>query len=74
MTIANTHQAKTHLSGLIDDALRGDEVVIARDGVPCVRLVPVPQTAEGRQGGEFRGRIHGDLTRPVGDDAAGDWG
>ncbi len=72
MTIANTHDAKTRLSGLIDQALRGDDVIIARDGVPCVRLVPVPADAA-RQGGEFCGRIRGDITGPVGDDA-GAWG
>ena len=43
--IANTHEAKTHLSGFIDRAIHGEEVIIARDGVPCVRLVPVPSAA-----------------------------
>ena len=74
MTIlANTHEAKTHLSGLIDRALKGDDVQIARDGVPCVRLVPVPPAAQARVGGEFHGRIHGDVLGPVGDDH-GAWG
>lgn len=73
-TIANTHQAKTHLSGLINQAIHGEDVVIARDGVPCVRLVPVPSSAQARAGGEFHGRIHGDVLGPVGDDSAGSWG
>lgn len=37
----NVHEAKTHLSRLLDEALAGDDIVIARAGVPCVRLVPV---------------------------------
>jgi prevent-host-death family protein len=37
----NMHQAKTRLSELVASAERGEEVVIARDGVPAVRLVPV---------------------------------
>ena len=37
----NVHAAKTNLSKLIDAALAGEEVVIARDSVPAVRLVPV---------------------------------
>ena len=72
-TLANTHEAKTHLSGLIDRALKGDDVQIARDGVPCVRLVPVPPPAQARAGGEFHGRIHGDIVGPIGDDQ-GAWG
>jgi prevent-host-death family protein len=73
-TIANTHEAKTHLSGLIDRALHGEEIVIARDGVPCVRLAPVPAAAQARAGGEFHGRIRGDVLGPVGDDSVGAWG
>lgn len=37
----NIAQAKAHLSELVQQALSGDEVVIARDGKPMVRLVPV---------------------------------
>ena len=40
MPTTNVHQAKTQLSKLIDAALKGEEVIIARDGVPAVRLVP----------------------------------
>ncbi len=35
------HEAKTQLSQLVDLALRGEDVVIARRGRPAVRLVPV---------------------------------
>lgn len=37
----NVHEAKTQLSKLIEAALKGEEVVIARDGKPAVRLVAV---------------------------------
>ena len=37
----NVHAAKTNLSKLIDAALSGEDVVIARDNKPAVRLVPV---------------------------------
>ena len=40
----NVHEAKTSLSKLLADAERGEEVVIARNGVPVVRLVPIRQT------------------------------
>lgn len=41
MTQATIHEAKTHLSKLIQKALAGEEVIIARAGKPVVRLVPV---------------------------------
>ena len=37
----NVHDAKTNLSKLIEAALAGEEVIIARDSKPVVRLVPV---------------------------------
>jgi prevent-host-death family protein len=37
MTV-NMHQAKTQLSKLVDEASKGNEVIIARDGHPVVRL------------------------------------
>ena len=44
MTIhVNIAEAKAKLSGLIAATLRGEEVVIARDGKPQVRLTPVPE-------------------------------
>ncbi|MEB3200215.1 MAG: type II toxin-antitoxin system prevent-host-death family antitoxin [Synechococcaceae cyanobacterium] len=36
------HDAKTHLSRYVDQALAGEEVVIARAGKPLVRLAPLP--------------------------------
>lgn len=39
------HAAKTHLSRLIEAALAGEEVVIARGSTPVVRLVPIPKPA-----------------------------
>lgn len=37
----NIHEAKTHLSRLIERALAGEEVTIAKAGKPVVRLIPV---------------------------------
>ena len=39
MAMVNVHQAKTHLSQLLQEVERGEEVVIARTGVPVARLV-----------------------------------
>jgi prevent-host-death family protein len=43
MVVANIHNAKTNLSKLIEQAEAGEEVVIARNGKPAVRLVPVTE-------------------------------
>jgi len=47
-TIVNMHQAKSSLSRLVERALAGEEVVIARNGEPLVRLVPAPKKPQTR--------------------------
>lgn len=54
----NIHSAKTQLSRLIESALAGEEVVIARDSQPVVRLVPIPQN------GFTLGLLQGELGTP----------
>lgn len=44
MRQCNLYEAKTHLSQLVQAALDGEEVLIARAGKPAVRLVPVHAT------------------------------
>ncbi|MBP8980675.1 MAG: type II toxin-antitoxin system Phd/YefM family antitoxin [Syntrophobacterales bacterium] len=54
MRTVNVHEAKTHLSRLLDAAVAGEEIVIAKGGKPFVRLTPVltadrvPGAAKGR--------------------------
>jgi antitoxin (DNA-binding transcriptional repressor) of toxin-antitoxin stability system len=55
----SVHDAKTHLSRLIAEALSGEEVVIARGKSPVVRLSPVTPPGR-RQFGAFKGRINMD--------------
>ena len=57
MEIANIHQAKAQLSRLIELALAGEEVQIARSGEPLVRLVPIQPDAQPRQGGQLRDQV-----------------
>ena len=40
MRTINIHEAKTHLSRLVDEAERGDSFIIAKAGKPMARLVP----------------------------------
>ena len=55
--VVNMHQAKTSLSRLVKRALAGEDVVIARNGEPLVRLVPIQKTRELRTPGRSKGRI-----------------
>lgn len=55
--VFNIYEAKTNLSELVELASRGEEVIIAKAGVPKVRLVPVPQPGMVREPGLWEGRI-----------------
>lgn len=56
-TIVNVHEAKTHLSRLIDRAAAGEEIVVARAGRPVARLVALAPKGPTRVPGRLRGRI-----------------
>ena len=53
----NLHFAKTHLSRLVDEALAGEEVVIARNGTALVKLTPVGTAGKRRGLGKDQGKI-----------------
>jgi prevent-host-death family protein len=53
----NIHEAKTHFSRLLQRVAQGEEVTIARAGVPVARLVPVESKKKIRPLGMDRGKI-----------------
>jgi len=53
----NIHEAKTHLSPLIERVETGEEIVIARAGRPVARLVPNRPHREPRIPGSWRGKV-----------------
>jgi prevent-host-death family protein len=57
MTLVNMHEAKTHLSRLVERASAGEEIVIAKAGKPLVRLVPCEAVRKPRVFGQNRGQI-----------------
>jgi prevent-host-death family protein len=65
----NIHQAKTHLSRLLQRVAAGEEVTIARSGIPVARLVAVEPSAK-RPLGFARGEIWiaDDFDAPLPDD------
>ena len=57
MHITNIHEAKTHLSQLLERVQKGEEVIIGKAGKPIAKLVPYDPGDEPRRGGQWRGRI-----------------
>ncbi len=57
MATYNIHDAKTHLSRLLVRVEAGEEIVLARDGTPIARLVPLERPKPNRTPGRWRGRI-----------------
>ena len=51
------HEAKTHLSRLVEDAAAGEEIVIAKAGKPLARLCPLAQVPKKRVLGRLRGKL-----------------
>jgi prevent-host-death family protein len=69
MSQVNLHFAKTHLSRLIQQAMSGEEVILARAGTPLVRLVPVDGPPPARTLGLDAGQlvIADDFDAPLSD-------
>jgi prevent-host-death family protein len=57
MEIADIHEAKSQLSKLIEHAMNGEEVIIAKAEQPMVRLVPIRADDFPRVGGQWKGRV-----------------
>jgi prevent-host-death family protein len=53
----NIAEAKARFSELVEKALAGDEVVVARDNKPLLKLVPLGDTDRPRQPGSARGQV-----------------
>ena len=54
----NIHEAKTHLSRLLEDVASGQETVIAKAGKPIARLVPFVGERTPRKPGFLKGKLH----------------
>ena len=72
MTTVNVHEAKTHLSRLLERVAAGEEVVIARAGRPVARLVPI-NGEEPRKPGLAKGRLTDAFFEPLPVDELDAW-
>ena len=56
----NIHDAKTRLSKLIEQVSQGEEVIIAKAGIPVARLTAITPAMRGRRFGAMQGRAQVD--------------
>ena len=54
--VVNVHEAKTHLSRLLDRVAKGEEVILAKAGKPIARLLPIIASTT-RVLGQDEGRV-----------------
>jgi prevent-host-death family protein len=59
MKVVNIHEAKTHLSKLVEEAAKGEPFIIAKAGKPTVKVVPLdaPTGKKIRRMGFMKGEI-----------------
>ena len=69
MQTINIHEAKTHLSRLVEEAAQGKAFIIAKAGKPLVKVSPL--SAEERKGGEKLGFMAGEISVPDDFDSLG---
>lgn len=66
-TTVNVHEAKTHLSKLLDKVTAGERITIARAGKPIAEMVPLNERPARRVPGRYAGQIviHDDFDEPL---------
>ncbi len=55
--MVNIHEAKTHLSRLLEEVAQGKEIIIAKAGKPIAKLVPIKDDKSKRVPGRLKGKI-----------------
>lgn len=55
--VINIHEAKTHLSRIVDEVAGGAEVIIAKAGKPMARLTPITAPARKKKLGLLKGKV-----------------
>lgn len=65
--VINIHEAKTHLSRIVDEVAAGAEVIIAKAGKPMARLTPIAPRARKKKLGLLKGKINvpDDFNAPI---------
>ena len=68
----NVHEAKTHLSRLLDEVKAGEEIILSKMGKPYARLVPMDPPKQVPLG-FLRGVVGDEIFEPMSDEELEDW-
>lgn len=71
--MVNVHEAKTHLSRLLEQAHAGQEIILAKAGKPYARLVPLEVKPTHRQPGRLKGKVGEAFFDPLPDEELEAW-
>jgi prevent-host-death family protein len=68
--VLNIHEAKTHLSRIVEEVAAGKEIIIAKAGKPMARLSPITATVKKKKLGLLKGKITvaADFNAPLADE------
>jgi len=75
MRVINVHEAKTHLSKLLDRVAAGEEIIIAKANRPMARLLPLEPETSRRRLGTGKGEIwmSEDFDEPLSEEDLAGW-
>jgi len=70
--VVNVHEAKTHLSQLLEEVRQGAEITIAKAGKPCAKLTSLTPFRK-RELGFVTGKVHHDDFAPLSEEDLKSW-
>jgi len=71
--VVNVHEAKTHLSRLLEQVQAGEEVIVAKAGKPYAKLVPIREEAPRRKAGRLKGCLGDEFFEPLPEEELRAW-
>lgn len=71
--VVNIHEAKTHLSRLLNELRPGDTIILAKMGKPIAKIVPLQSEQDERPLGFVQGRVGPEFFEPLPDEELAAW-
>ncbi|MER3482299.1 MAG: type II toxin-antitoxin system prevent-host-death family antitoxin [Meiothermus sp.] len=70
--VVNVHEAKTHLSSLLERVRAGEEIILAKNGEPYARLMPLEKPKK-RKLGFMKGKVDESFFEPLPEEELEAW-